>query len=245
MTAPNAVALLNAWEQAASQVPVRRALTLLAAACPEKTAEEWAAVPIGERDRQLLAVREKLFGTHLEALATCPDCGERLELNFKTDDIRTPPPAPCEEVKVCADGYEVRCRLPASSDLLEAARPDVADARAVLLQRCVTLARQEDAPVEPTALPRQVLDAVMAAVADADPQAEVRIAMDCPACRHRWSMDFDVLSYLWSEVDDWAPRLLRDVHALARAYGWSERDILALSATRRGLYLEMVAEDGF
>jgi hypothetical protein len=32
-----------------------------------------------------------------------------------------------------------------------------------------------------------------------------------------------------------------DVHALASAYGWSEREILALSDTRRRLYLEMVS----
>ena len=37
-----------------------------------------------------------------------------------------------------------------------------------------------------------------------------------------------------------AKRLLMDVHLLARAYGWSEAEVLALSPARRRFYLEMV-----
>ncbi len=37
-----------------------------------------------------------------------------------------------------------------------------------------------------------------------------------------------------------AKRLLSEVHALASAYGWSEREILGLSVARREFYLGMV-----
>jgi len=57
-------------------------------------------------------------------------------------------------------------------------------------------------------------------------------------------MTFDILTYLWSEIEDWAQRLLLEVHTLALAYGWSERDILAMSPRRRRLYLEMVGPQG-
>ncbi len=53
-------------------------------------------------------------------------------------------------------------------------------------------------------------------------------------------MPFDILSYLWTEIEDWAQRLLVDVHTLAVSYGWSERDILALSPRRRRMYLELL-----
>jgi hypothetical protein len=33
---------------------------------------------------------------------------------------------------------------------------------------------------------------------------------------------------------------LLDVDALARAYGWSEPQVLALSATRRAAYLQLI-----
>ena len=35
--------------------------------------------------------------------------------------------------------------------------------------------------------------------------------------------------------------LIDDVHRLAAAYGWSERDILALGPQRRAAYLELCA----
>jgi hypothetical protein len=33
-----------------------------------------------------------------------------------------------------------------------------------------------------------------------------------------------------------------EIHAIASAYGWSEKEILALSDPRRAFYLEMVRE---
>mgnify|MGYP003381458898 FL=1 len=63
----------------------------------------------------------------------------------------------------------------------------------------------------------------------------------CPSCDHRWSALFDIVSFFWREIDDWARRTLREVHSLGRAYGWSEADILTLSAWRRRAYLEMIA----
>jgi hypothetical protein len=52
----------------------------------------------------------------------------------------------------------------------------------------------------------------------------------------------DIASYLWSEIHAWAGRMLRDVHALAAAYGWREADILAMSPWRRQAYLEMIRQ---
>jgi hypothetical protein len=45
---------------------------------------------------------------------------------------------------------------------------------------------------------------------------------------------------LWREIESMAGRLLRDVHALASAYGWHEKDILALSPVRRQFYLTLI-----
>jgi hypothetical protein len=77
-------------------------------------------------------------------------------------------------------------------------------------------------------------------MAEADPLADIQIAISCPACAQGWRAAFDILTFLWSEIEAWAWRMLSDVHTLASAYGWCERDILALSPTRRQFYLEMV-----
>jgi hypothetical protein len=73
-----------------------------------------------------------------------------------------------------------------------------------------------------------------------DPQADIRIALTCPQCGHGWNAQFDISGYLWTEIDQWAHQTLNAVHRLARAYGWSERDILELSPVRRQLYLGLI-----
>ncbi len=57
-------------------------------------------------------------------------------------------------------------------------------------------------------------------MSELDPQGDVQIALSCPQCSHRWHAPLDIVSFVWSEIHAWAVRLLRDVHALASAYGW-------------------------
>ena len=139
------------------------------------------------------------------------------------------------------DGYEVRFRPPDSGDLTAAAgESDPVRLRAILLERCLLAAHHDGEPVPFDRLPQEVVDAVVNAIAKADPQADVELAVSCTACGHRWRVVFDIVSFFWSEIDAWAGRILREVHTLASAYRWGERDILALSPRRRQLYLEMV-----
>jgi hypothetical protein len=216
-------------------------MTLLSLAWPQKSAADWAGVSIGERDRQLLQLREELFGSQVEAIAVCPKCEARLELAFSTRDLQLPDIATAggrERRRLRSGGFEVDYRLPTSTDLIEAAN-NPGQAKELLLERCVE-ARRDGVAVSAADLPEQLVKRLGSAMAEADPQAEVLIALNCPACSHRWSSVFDILSYLWGEIQDWAERLLHDVHSLALAYGWSENDIISMSARRRRLYLEMI-----
>jgi hypothetical protein len=77
-------------------------------------------------------------------------------------------------------------------------------------------------------------------MAASDPVAEVLLDLRCPLCAHSWQALFDIASFLWMEISAHARRLLREVDALARAYGWGEAEILGLSATRRQAYLELI-----
>jgi hypothetical protein len=247
--AANAEDLLRVWEDNQRAHPVRRALQALAAASPETDRDAWAHAPIGVRDRALLRLHEELFGGELHTTAQCPTCGERLESEFSVRDLGAAPhdepalPPPAAALHVQAQGFDVEYHLPTSEDLLQIAseRGDAADDATRLLQRCVSRARRGGAPVDPAALPEALIDRIADGMAAQDPDADVRVGLACPACGTAWSLRFDIVSYFWSELDDWAQRMLADVHALARAYGWSERDILAMSATRRQIYLEMVS----
>ena len=86
-----------------------------------------------------------------------------------------------------------------------------------------------------------LVDALDAQMRRLDPQAEIELKLDCAECRHHWVARFDIAHFLWREVEVEAARLLGEVHQLARAYGWSEPEVLALSPTRRRAYLAMLS----
>jgi hypothetical protein len=238
--------LLGIWEVGEDQHPLDRALTILAAACPELTRDELAALSIGQRDARLLALRELTYGPRLEGFVECPRCAEGLEFDVSATDLKaepaTGPDAPGEALELVAGGLQVRFRLPDSRDLASVlGYRDPAAARDLLVRRCVLEASREGDRVEDGELPGEAVAEISRRMAEHDPQAEVLMDFRCPACDHRWQALFDALSFFWTELAAQARRLLREVHTLARAYGWREADILGMSTRRRRFYLEMIS----
>jgi hypothetical protein len=121
-----------------------------------------------------------------------------------------------------------------------AGRDGIEAARRALLYACITHAQHLETELSADELPARVMSVVVEHMATADHQADVDLALTCPACAHQWIVPFDIASFFWQEIAAWAIRILQDVHTLASAYGWSERDILAMSPNRRQAYLEMV-----
>ena len=250
----SAAGILDVWEQGSGQAPAERALTLLAAACPDRTYAELAALPLGARDALLLTARERLFGAELASFARCPACAEALEFTARIADLRAGLPddeAPSAAAQVFRstlhpvgpDGpaAQVIYRLPTTDDLLATSDiVDPASLRRALAERCILEAAWGGAAVAPGELPDDVLAALAAEMGAHDPQAEVLFDLTCPACGANWQTVFDIATYFWAELAAEAKRLLREVDALARAYGWREADILALGRGRRQAYLELV-----
>ena len=235
--------MLVIWERGLHQHPVERGLTMLNVALPEFAPDALLALSIGQRDAYLLSLHEATFGTRLDSFVACSACQERLEFTLNVADIRVTNDGKdaASEQQATIDGYEVRFRLPNSRDLITIARLlDVEQARSTLVQRCILEAKRAGETVATAALPEAVIAGLAEQMARLDPQAEVQLNLSCPACGHRWSLLFDIVSFLWTEIGGQARRLLRDVHTLARAHGWREADILAMSAVRRQYYLEMV-----
>ena len=85
------------------------------------------------------------------------------------------------------------------------------------------------------------LRAVEDALEAADPNADFALDLRCELCGHSGIAQLDIGELLWDEVDARARALLADVHVLAHAYGWTEREILSLGDERRAAYLAMSA----
>nr|MDQ3747336.1 phage baseplate protein [Acidobacteriota bacterium] len=200
---------------------------------------------LGRRNAHLLAARVQLFGPELNAFAECPDCGDAMEFTLGAGALAGAgtPDAPDAEFDLEAEGYALRFRLLDSLDLRAAAEgADVGAARGLLVGRCVLEARRGEESVAAGELPEAVVERLAARLAECDPQAEVLVELTCPACESRWQTAFDIASFFYTEVSAQARRLLREVHALARAYAWREADILSMSARRRRYYLEMLGQ---
>jgi len=236
--------LLAAWERGASQSMTRRVLTLLATVYPELSDAQLLSLPIGQRDGLALKLRELLFGPQLNIVAKCPFCNEQLEVGLDVADI-------CVEQNtlqhqpfaLAVEGFELQFRLPDSQDLLHIEAVDSLDAaRSVFFERCLLSATYEGQECPVDTLPEEVLNKIEATMSAADPQADVELDLCCPECLHSWLAPFDIASFLWTEINAWAQRVLNEVHLLAKAYSWRETDILAMSPSRRRYYLERVMQ---
>jgi hypothetical protein len=241
MRALTAAEVLDAWERGGPQSPAQRALTLLELAGEGASLRELSQLSAGERDAKLLALRGRMFGAQLAGLTNCPACAEQLEFEIEAAALDLGGKTPVAPLPLSDKGYAVDLRLPTSGDLagLDPAL-DVEANRRGLFQRCVLHARRNDREIEPRELPDDIQSAVVRRLAEADPQADLHLALACPKCQHSWRTAFDIVSFFWTEIESWAGKLLREVHALSTAYGWGEAEVLALSASRRKVYLELI-----
>jgi hypothetical protein len=243
--------LLSVWEQGMGQLPADQALQLLAAASPEVPRQRLAKLSIGQRDAGLLTLREWTFGPRLEGIATCPACVAQSEVVFDVNDISAGPRTVLvstngeddriETYTMSVAGYDLTFRPPNSLDLQPAGTVDAPEFRRMLLDRCVLSVCRGNAAKPVSELPAEVLAALLERMEQVDPQANVQLALACPDCAHEWQSIFDVASFFWGEIHVWAHRTLREVHALASAYGWGEAEILSMSPWRREMYLRMVS----
>ena len=235
----SAAQLLDAWERGLSEPSCRRVFPVLAAAYLDCPVDELAALSIGERDRRLLTLRESTFGSRLASIAHCGQCGEVLEWEIETTHLLVEKPAQLSgDLSVDVENFHVRFRLPNSLDLASIGTcTDASSARLKLLESCIASAQHNGEEVSPGALPVSVTNEIVKRMAEADPQADLEFELSCPACGEQWQAQFDIESFFWSEIGAWAQRILLEVHRLARAYGWSETEILNLSPWRRQFYL--------
>jgi hypothetical protein len=233
MRAPSEAQLLALWEHGLRRHPIDRALLLCAWARPDIAAPGLADLPLGSLNAALLQLRDACFGTAIDAYVDCERCGERMTLALDVGQLLAGAAEGDAHGDLAVAGF--RFRLPCSQDLAAVATqtdPEAATLR--ILERCCL----ESPPAAEEKLLENV-GAIEAGLAALDPAADISLALTCEGCGHRWTTGFDIAALLWEEIEARARGLLVEIHGLARAYGWSEPEILALSPQRRAAYLEL------
>jgi hypothetical protein len=220
--------IVGLWERGAGLHPLDRALLTLAATEPGEPRHALADWPLGKRNAALFRLRRECFGSTLSGWAACPQCDERLEFSIDSEALlkeRSEAAA-----TIVAHGRSFR---PITSRDLASVAAEIderAAARKLLRLSCADESDFAD----------EEMESVGELLAEADPLAETLLDLTCAACGRHWQAPLDIAAWLWAEIEARARRLLCDVHDLAAAYGWTEREILALSELRRAHYLELV-----
>jgi hypothetical protein len=239
----DADSLLVLWERALGQPAGIRDDVLLGAlaqgAEPPRT--------LSERNARLIEIHACLFGRDVALISHCPACGAVAQFTGDcaaltrqlADEMSTSDEGPPHRLET--QGHLVEFRLPDAADVKSASTEDAeGDFVWHLLGRCVLTCTRDGAGVSVRELPEPVLDALSERMEALAPGASVSFAVTCPHCDARWIAPLDVGQLVWQKVQAAAEHLLFEIDALARAYGWTELDVLRLSPLRRAAYLQMV-----
>lgn len=232
--------LLDLADRADRGSPLERAIAIAEQAGED--ASDLRQAPLGRLNATLIGFHEALAGPLLDAVASCPSCLAVVEFALDADELRALADDAAATGGFSADGgHRVDWRVPTAADL--AAVADETDPAAALLARCAR-ATLDGAPIEVTELSAGLVERIEEELAAADPLAEVSVGLVCPDCGSAFDADLDPAAFVWTEVETGARRVLIEIDALARAYGWTESEVLALPEARRRAYLEIVREGG-
>jgi hypothetical protein len=240
ITAPRPDELLGLWERAAAAMQAERSDVLLAACC------ETPILSLGSRNATLVALRGRLFGNTQPLRCNCIACGAVAEFTVDCTALEhalLPVSGSGELQRLEAGGYRIEFRLPDIADVRRAAQEcrNVEEFVGDLLACCVVRCEREDGMHSaPQDLPAPIAAALSRRMEEVEPGASVSFDLTCPECAAHWTAPMDVGEVLWAELQSRAERILLEVDALARAYGWTEPEVLALSPTRRAAYLQLV-----
>lgn len=228
--------LLEAGELGARLHPIDRAIMVLRLADPRE--QDPATLSIAERDRRLARLQRDMFGDAMPCVVHCPRCNAEQEFDLSAtlllDTLGDPPSA---EI-INHDGWDITLRALDSHDLAAAAQErGLHDASEILIRRAVVTATGASGPVDFDALPVDVQNAVSERVGEREAAGDIALDLTCVACAENWTTGFDIAPYLWVEIDAAGRRLLVEIAALAGRFGWSEAELLQMSAARRRAYL--------
>lgn len=234
--------LLEIWERGSNLPLLQKKILLANLAVEESGTKPVSELSVGEAEVSMAKLHQLLFGRQIEATASCPACGQRIELQFDLNEIALnttrEPSSPLTRI---IGSLRVDFRLPTLVDLtLLGEREDTATRKLFLLKHCLLHTSENGEERSFEELPAAVLETIEQTMEEVDSAADIRLSLSCPACVHKWNAVFDITMFLWNKLDVWARRTLRDVHQLASAYGWGESEILSLTPSRRSYYLGLI-----
>lgn len=212
--------------------------------------EHASNMPVVDRDWLLASLYRLTFGERVECLLSCGRCGKPFGMDFSLDALVAEIERDADEnaANLGVEGPDeegffrfpdgTRFRLPTTADERALRGLDPAVAANEILRRCCPSgpSRSEDDAH------RERLERAFSALA---PLIAATVPTSCAACGADQEADFDIVSFFVAALARERGLLIREVHTLARAYGWSFEQIAELPRSERHAYVELIeAERG-
>ncbi len=197
-------------------------------------------LPVGDREFLMLVLRRITLGDTVQAVMTCVSCSARMDVDLDLTEIslkEQPETVRHPSHRIEVEGRSVEFRLPTGADQeAVCGMTDVHAAAEVLYRRC--LLNGEHAAFAFEDGTRALVETEMQALAAG---VDLELDLTCPECKCSFVVPFDISAYFIQEMRVERLRLLREVHALAFYYHWSESEIMAFPRPRRRAYIDLLS----
>jgi hypothetical protein len=213
--------------------------TEVLARCVGEAADTVQGWTLARRLQALIAVRlADDAGACASAAVSCAACGSGFEFELPLARcVQSVDERPMQLVSPA--GHCLSVRLPHAGDLTAWRAAGLRDGNA--LAASLVLAVDGQAPGPGFSAAADVVEAIAERLAERDPFTALQVQAACPECGHGNEADVDLETLLLRDFARLQRRLLDEVATLARAFHWSEAQILGLPAWRRAHYLAPLA----
>lgn len=192
------------------------------------------------RDRLVAGLYQRCFGDQVCSRVACPTCEREIEIEFSLTayleslgrgSVPKLDESFASETGLWSTASGARFRTPTVADEFSVRELSGVEARRQLVSACVLESGGESAE----SLEERISRLSQLVCGD--------IETLCAHCESPSQIGFDICEFFMKSLTSERPLLLREVHCLARSYGWALREILDLPrASRRQLVHLVLAE---
>ncbi|TXE07844.1 hypothetical protein ES711_10455 [Gelidibacter salicanalis] len=228
--------ILNVWDHCVGKNQTFKGVALASLALNATDHSNIVDWSIEKRDIALFHVRKKLFGNQFDNISHCPKCNQMVEWDFNFEQVGIPSLYDIpDNIEILIDSHDdiLMIRLPNSDDLFT-------NDASQIIRNCMINLKDLQSQTFHQNIPDDIINQINDKFDTICQASNITYHLNCVECSHEWQVNFDIVAYLWKEIDHWAKSLLDEIYVLAKTFGWSESDIINMSENRRNHYLNLL-----
>ena len=212
---------------------------------PERDSIE--GLPVGERLAMLIKLVQSCGLDILTVTIACerPECGQSYELELDLPAFyelhRTA--TVVDRLEVENRGSILSLRRPTAEDQYRWQVQNFKNTKQAAEQMALSIVVESDMDMS-SPIPEATIQAIGKVLQSADPLLAPMVRSECPDCGNWQEQPLDLGLVLLHHLEGIQTGVLEAIHQIARAYHWTEEQILNLPVKRREQYLNLISREG-